>query len=129
MGPTKSLTTLAGFSLRVAMGCSTRRVELGIPKQTDLTTGPLEFSGAREHVSFRCRVSPCEVFSRCLQKSWKSLLGGGFKYFLFSPLPGEMIQFDYYFSDGLNPPTRLNGTHFVGIKQYFECMGVLRDFP
>ena len=21
-------------------------------------------------------------------------LGGGFKYFLFSPLPGEMIQFD-----------------------------------
>ncbi len=24
-----------------------------------------------------------------------SWLGGGFKYFLFSPLPGEMIQFDY----------------------------------
>ena len=23
------------------------------------------------------------------------ILGGGFKYFLFSPLPGEMIQFDY----------------------------------
>ena len=22
------------------------------------------------------------------------ILGGGFKYFLFSPLPGEMIQFD-----------------------------------
>ena len=33
-------------------------------------------------------------------------LGGGFKYFLFSPLPGEMIQFDYYFSNGLKPPTR-----------------------
>ena len=34
-------------------------------------------------------------------------LGGGFKYFLFSPLPGEMIQFDYiiYFSKGLKPPT------------------------
>ena len=29
-----------------------------------------------------------------------SFLGGGFKYFLFSPLPGEMIQFDEYFSDG-----------------------------
>ena len=25
------------------------------------------------------------------------LLGGGSKYFLFSPLPGEMIQFDSYF--------------------------------
>jgi len=33
---------------------------------------------------------------------WRSfggtiLLGGGFKYFLFSPLFGEMIQFDEYF--------------------------------
>ena len=33
-------------------------------------------------------------------------LGGGFKYFLFIPLLGEMIQFDQYFSDGLKPPTR-----------------------
>jgi len=32
-------------------------------------------------------------------------LGGGFKYVLFSPLPGEMIQFDKYFSNGLKPPT------------------------
>ena len=39
----------------------------------------------------------------------KTELGGGlnfFKCFLFSPLPGEMIQFDKYFSDGLKPPTR-----------------------
>ena len=32
------------------------------------------------------------------QHHWKKTrqanLGGGFKYFLFSPLPGEMIQFD-----------------------------------
>ena len=28
------------------------------------------------------------------------------KYFLFSTLPGEMIQFDSYFSKGLKPPTR-----------------------
>ena len=33
-------------------------------------------------------------------------LGGGFKYFLFSPLLGEDFQFDYYFSNGLKPPTR-----------------------
>ena len=33
-------------------------------------------------------------------------LGGGFKYVLLSPLPGEMIQFDSYFSNGLKPPTR-----------------------
>ena len=31
-------------------------------------------------------------------------LGGGFKHFWFSPLPGEMIQFDK-FSNGLKPPT------------------------
>ena len=31
-------------------------------------------------------------------------LGGGFKYFLFSSLPGRMIHFDY-FSNGLKPPT------------------------
>ena len=40
---------------------------------------------------------------------WPKLLGGGFKDFLFSPLPGEMIQFDEYFSNGLKPPTRLGG--------------------
>ena len=28
-------------------------------------------------------------------------LGGGFKYILFSPLSGKMIQFDWYFSNGL----------------------------
>ena len=32
-------------------------------------------------------------------------LGGGFKYFLFSPLLGEDFQFDEDFSDGLKPPT------------------------
>ena len=31
-------------------------------------------------------------------------LGVVFKYFVFSSLPGEMIQFDLYFSDGLKPP-------------------------
>ena len=29
-----------------------------------------------------------------------------FQIFIFSPLLGEMIQFDWYFSDGLKPPTR-----------------------
>ena len=32
--------------------------------------------------------------------SEETFLGGGFKYFLFSALFGEMIQFDEYFSDG-----------------------------
>ena len=46
--------------------------------------------------------------ARDLGKPMK-LLGDGFKYFLFSSLPGEMIRFDEYFSDGLvQPPTRLH---------------------
>ena len=34
----------------------------------------------------------------------KLFLGGGFKYFLFSPLFGKDIQFDEHISDGLKPP-------------------------
>lgn len=33
--------------------------------------------------------------SGCLGLKDGGLLGGGFKYFLFSPLPQEMIKFDY----------------------------------
>ena len=40
-------------------------------------------------------------------ESPKLILGGGLKYFLFSSLAGEMIQFDQYFSNGLKPPTRI----------------------
>ena len=36
----------------------------------------------------------------------KQVLGCGFKYVLFLPLPGEMIQSDLYFSNGLKLPTR-----------------------
>ena len=35
------------------------------------------------------------------------MLGGGFKYFSFSALFGEDVQFDQYFSDGLKPPTSM----------------------
>ena len=35
-------------------------------------------------------------------------LGGGFKYFLFSPLFGEDSHFDSYFSNGLKPPNSQN---------------------
>ena len=47
------------------------------------------------------------------------LLGGGFKYFLFPPLFGEASHFDYYFSDGLKPPTRLYHHKYGSISA--EC--------
>ena len=40
-----------------------------------------------------------------LLKLGEDNLGGGFEYILFSPLPGEMVHFDEYFSNGLKPPT------------------------
>ena len=37
--------------------------------------------------------------------TWEHWLVGGFKWFLFSSLLGEMIHFDRYFWNGLKPPT------------------------
>ena len=43
-------------------------------------------------------------------------IGGGFKYILFSPLFGEDSHFDYYFSDGLKPPTSVSLMSWDGRK-------------
>ena len=46
----------------------------------------------------------------------QSNLDGGFKYFLFSPLFGEVSHFDEYFSKGLvQPPT--SNLFFGGLKK------------
>ena len=43
----------------------------------------------------------------------RGYLDGGFKYFLFSPLLGEMIQFDSYVLIGLKPPTSYTARWFL----------------
>ena len=49
-------------------------------------------------------------------KQANSILGGGFKYLLFSPQPGEMIHFDFdYFSKGSKPPPSTSKT-FQGLQ-------------
>ena len=53
--------------------------------------------------SWSCVFLCSESFG--LQFLCSGYLGGGFKYFLFSLLPGEMIHFDKYFSKGLKPST------------------------
>ena len=50
------------------------------------------------------------------------VLGGGFKYFLFPPLPGEDSHFDWYVSKGLKPPTR------VYLKLWFIFLRCLVSF-
>ena len=47
-------------------------------------------------------------------------VGGGFRCFLFSPLPGEMIPFDQYLSDRLKPPTSLNFGEYPNQKNSFQ---------
>ena len=54
-------------------------------------------------------------------------LGGGFKYFLFSSLPGEMIQFDKYFSNGLKPPTWGDSIQFCYFRWLFHDLPTMRD--
>ena len=64
----------------------------------------------------RCQTDP--QARPCVVNPWGSktpevllsskILGGGFKYVLFSPLVGEDSHFDSYFSAGLKPPTRIN---------------------
>ena len=49
------------------------------------------------------------------------LLGGGFKHFLFSPLLGEVNQFDEYFSKGLKPPTKLYIRVYIYILTQVGC--------
>ena len=44
-------------------------------------------------------------FSKTYSLSVYHVLGGGFKYLLFSPLPGDDVHFGEYLSDGLKPPT------------------------
>ena len=60
----------------------------------------------------------------------KAILGGGFKYFLFSSLFGEHSHFDLYFLDGLKPPTRIElrkryAMGFVGLSNaHFDDDGI-----
>ena len=49
-------------------------------------------------------MSQQEIYQKQLRNS-HNCLGGGFKYFLFSPLFGEDSHFDEYCSKGLKPPT------------------------
>ena len=46
------------------------------------------------------------------------ILGGGFKYVLFSSLFGEDSHFDQYFSNGLKPPTSIE---FRGCNIFVCC--------
>jgi len=55
------------------------------------------------------KTGDAEGFKKTVAFSGNQILGGGFKHFIFSTrIPGEMIHFDEYFSNGLvQPPTRI----------------------
>ena len=56
-------------------------------------------------------------------------LGGGFKYFLFSPLLGVMIPFDYYFSISNFVPfvLREDSKHFIDLSRTFDTRSAQQD--
>ena len=60
----------------------------------------------------------------------RQMLGGGFKYFIFSPQPGEGFHFDWYFFKGLKPPTRgyihMNINDSIDVRyQWLFCIASL----
>ena len=74
---------------------------------------PLQICGGRpvilEPSNLGSKEGACQRFALYVLPSWKlthipSQARWCFNHFLFSPLLGEMIQFDYFFSDGLKPP-------------------------
>ena len=70
------------------------------------------------------RSGICELAGdrRILNVETGSLLGGGFTYFLCSPLLGEDFHFDSYFSNGLKPPTSLSfGERRLFVHLIFNC--------
>ena len=91
-------------------------------RTTQRPSWPAPFSASTRKKSMRVKSLVCTTrwAMRWNQETWKWLdricggfLGGGFKYFLFLPLLGEMIQFDSYFSTGLKPPTRESAEVFL----------------
>ena len=60
-----------------------------------------------------------------------SELGGGFNFFLFSPLLGEILKFDSYFSDGFKPPTSEPSTDMIfgsGLTHPFPLIAIPHPF-
>ena len=53
--------------------------------------------------------------------SLRKLCGGEY-FFYFHPLPGEMIKFHEYFSDGLKPPTRNSFIYIYTHVDIYICM-------
>ncbi len=68
---------------------------------------PAPFLQTENHGGFESNpTGRCPALQGILQgHTFLHDLGGGFKYFMFSPLLEEMIQFDWYFSHGLKAPT------------------------
>ena len=85
-------------------GCQTPSKHRGSPQKR---RQPFNFI-LDQWITFRRRLWSFSKNACCLENVFlRTILGGGFKYFLLSPLPGEMIQFDQYCSNELNPPTRI----------------------
>ena len=73
---------------------------LGIPIVSFSSLSPTVTTMPQEGISKPHMLAGVGIVTITINK-----LGGGFKCLLVAPLPGEMIQIDFYFVNGLKPPT------------------------
>ena len=85
----------------------------GIPKMRHKNSGLRNYKNMFSYRLYSMLDCRFHYKSLNVQKIWEGIwppptkkpkLGGGFKYFSFLPLLGDMIQFDYFWN-GLKPPT------------------------
>ena len=102
----------------------------GYPFLTGLSDGVHEHSPCAIFQTFGAALG---LFLARGKKELQQELGCGFKDVLFLPLPGEMIQFESYFSNGLKPPTRKNQLlkvkHVVSWWNFWWCSWFVSVYP
>ena len=98
------------------------RIEISYPSKSFAKWRVVQNHGTRDQIGSILWVHKLAPWISSSQIN----LGGGFKYFLFSPLFGEDFQFDEYFSKGLKPPTS-NGFMFF-FQHIIGEVGVQLDF-
>ena len=73
--------------------------------------------------SFYMALNPSLIGEIWIFAIWRDMiyLCGGFKYFIFTPILGELIQFHYYFSIGWLKPTNELSYETGGFWHFLKC--------
>ena len=76
------------------------------------------------HASFHMSAAPLQIISQTRsEKHQNPQLVGGFKHLLLSIIYGIILPIDYYFSEGLKPPTNQQLMATAEVISYTKRMG------